>query len=95
MSFTVANTGAVAGKEVPQLYLAFPASADEPPQVLRSFSVVALDAGAQSRVAFTLDARAYSTWDVDAYAWAPARGEFGVNVGASSRDVRLRGTFTV
>lgn len=33
----VQNTGEVYGCDVPQLYLAFPDSAGEPPKVLRNF----------------------------------------------------------
>lgn len=38
VDFTVTNTGEVAGNEVSQLYLGFPESAGEPPQVLRGMS---------------------------------------------------------
>jgi len=34
----IQNTGGVYGCEVPQLYLAFPESAGEPPKVLRDFN---------------------------------------------------------
>jgi len=95
VSCTVTNTGSRAGREVPQLYLSFPAAADEPPWVLRGFDSVELAAGAASPVSFTLTQRDISTWDAGAHAWAPARGDFKVRVGASSRDVRLEGGFTV
>ena len=40
VSFTLENTGKVAGAEVAQLYLGFPASAGEPPRQLKGFSKV-------------------------------------------------------
>jgi hypothetical protein len=40
VSFTLTNTGSVAGAEVAQLYLGFPASAGEPPQQLKGFQKV-------------------------------------------------------
>jgi beta-glucosidase len=43
----------------------------------------------------TLTPRDLSIWDVGAHAWALQRGGFGVAVGASSRDFRLQGTFTI
>jgi beta-glucosidase len=41
--FTIKNTGSVYGAEVAQLYLGFPASAGEPPKVLRGFRKVTCD----------------------------------------------------
>lgn len=57
VTFTVKNTGAFAGAEKPQLYLAYPPAAGEPPKVLRGFEEVILDVGASSRVSMTLSQR--------------------------------------
>jgi len=92
VSLTVANAGAVAGREVAQLYLAFPEAAGEPPLLLRGFHRTALLApGQQERVAFELRERDTSVWDAAEHGWAPVRGTFGLLVGSSSRDLRLRG----
>jgi hypothetical protein len=40
VSFNVTNTGARDGADVPQLYVTYPAAADEPPRQLRFFSKV-------------------------------------------------------
>ena len=94
VAFAVQNTGAAVGKEVAQLYLAFPAAAGEPPLVLRDFAALPLAPGETTNVEFVLDQRAYSVWDEAAYAWKTvAGGEYGVAVGASSRDIRLKGAF--
>ena len=95
VSCTVTNSGARSGREVPQLYVAFPAAAGEPPSQLRGFAAVGLLPGESVTVSFALVPRDVSVWDADAHAWAAVRGDFGVAVGASSRDLRLRGTFTV
>jgi beta-glucosidase len=95
VTFEVKNTGARDGREVPQLYLAFPAAAGEPVRVLRGFASVELAAGASAPVRLELSPRDMSIWDVAAYAWALQRGEFTVSVGASSRDFRLMGSFTL
>jgi len=92
VSFTVTNTGAVAGREVAQLYLAFPAAAGEPPLQLRGFrKTTLLPPGEQERVTMELRPRDTAIWDSAAHDWAPVRGSFGVHVGASSRDIRLEG----
>ena len=69
ISFTVKNSGSVAGAEVPQLYLKFPDSAQEPPKQLKGFTKVKLDAGASTTVTFSLDDRSFSIWDVTTHAW--------------------------
>lgn len=95
VTFTVTNAGARAGKEVPQTYVTFPASAGEPPNQLRGFSTVLLDVGEGVAVAVTLTPRDLSVWDAGVHAWARVSGSFAVHVGASSRDFRLSGSFDV
>jgi beta-glucosidase len=91
---TIGNTGAVAGKEVAQLYVGFPQSAGEPPHQLKGFKKVALEPGQQTEVTFTLDPRSFSYWD-EATGWTIAKGTYQILVGSSSRDIQLVGTYTV
>ncbi|KAF7349862.1 Glycoside hydrolase family 3 protein [Mycena venus] len=93
VSFTVANSGAVAGTEIPQMYLAYPASAGEPKRVLRGFDEVKLGVGASATVTMSLSAREISIWNVVSQAWVRPAGTFTVTVGASIKDIRLTGTF--
>ena len=93
----VANTGKVAGAEVAQLYLTFPASAGEPFKQMKGFQKVTIQPGAKSTVSFTLSDRDLSIWNVDpaARGWKVVSGDFGVSVGASSADIRQTGKFTI
>ena len=90
VTVTVTNNGSVAGAEVPQLYLGFPAHAGEPPQQLRGFAKVALEVGQAVEVTFPLAPRDLSVWDVASHSWmvvqvrAPWRG-VGVAVVARAR----------
>jgi len=95
ISMTLTNTGGVRGAEVAQLYLAFPSSANEPPKVLRRFQKVELAPGESATVTFAplVPADDLAIWDEDAHAYRTVNGEFGVLVGASSRDIRLKATF--
>ncbi|KAH8922233.1 glycoside hydrolase family 3 protein [Atractiella rhizophila] len=93
ISFTIANTGTVAGREVPQVYLAFPSGSGEPPQLLRGFDNVLIAAGAKQQVTISLRKQDLQIWDNSALAWVRPAGTFGVRVGASSRDIRLTGQF--
>lgn len=91
----ISNTGGVAGAEVPQLYLGYPASSGEPPKQLRGFSKLKLEVGASGTATFKLRRRDMSVWDEGSRKWSVPSGEFAVYVGASSRDVRLTGKITV
>ena len=93
VSFTLENTGKVAGAEVVQMYLGFPAVAGEPPRQLKGFQKVVLAPGATQHVKILLTKRDVSIFDVDSHAWKIVPGTFGVFVGSSSRDVRLSGSF--
>jgi len=94
ITFDLKNTGKVNGAEVPQLYLGFPGSAGEPPRVLRGFEKHFLSAGQSRRVEFHLSRQDLSIWSVQRHDWQMVSGIFSVNVGSSSRDIRLRGSLT-
>ncbi|KAJ5913399.1 beta-glucosidase D [Penicillium tannophilum] len=91
----IKNSGTISGAEVPQLYIKYPASAKQPLRQLRGFENVNIAAGKQTQVEFGLRRRDISHWDVAAQKWAVAPGTYTVYVGASSRDLRLHGSFRV
>ncbi|SPO01536.1 probable beta-D-glucoside glucohydrolase [Cephalotrichum gorgonifer] len=93
---TITNSGSVDGAEVAQLYVTLPASAPEaPPKQLRGFAKLPLTAGESGTATFNLRRKDLSFWDTSAKKWVVPEGEFGISVGASSRDIRLEGTITV
>ena len=81
------------GKEVVQLYVSS-ADTSRPPLELKAFEPVELAAGADAEVTFTLGARAFSKWDDEERGFLPIPGEHEIAVGSSSRDLRLRTSFT-
>jgi hypothetical protein len=92
---TVRNTGARAGDEVVQLYLADPvASVTRPVQELRGFARVPLAPGAAMRVSFRVPAELVAFTGPD-LARIVEPGRIDVAIGASSADLRLRGGFTL
>ncbi|KAF9468334.1 glycoside hydrolase family 3 protein [Collybia nuda] len=91
VTFDVKNTGSVAGGEIPQLYLQMPASAEEPPSILKGFTDVQLRPGQQKSLEITLSRYSLSVWDIVDQGWKKPEGTIGVAVGASSRDFRLHG----
>jgi beta-glucosidase len=91
----VTNTGDRAGTATPQVYLRMPSSLDEPPHRLVATTKVPLAAGESRTVTMTLPRSAYSYWDTDAHAWEVADGRYTVDVGSSSRNLPLSGSFQV
>jgi beta-glucosidase len=86
---TVANTGPRAGHEVVQLYVGDrKARVARPPRELKAFTRIHLEPGAGHRVIFTLTPRDLSYWS-SRRRWVLEPGEFSLEVGASSRDIRL------
>jgi beta-glucosidase len=96
VSMTITNTGGREGQEVVQLYVRdLESTVYRPKQELKGFSKVRLAPGEKMTVTFTLGRPAFSFWDVDVHDWRVEAGLFEVRVGASSRDIRLRGTVEV
>jgi beta-glucosidase len=95
-TFTIKNIGAVAGAEAAQLYLRDPeARLQRPEKELKGFVKVSLQPGEAQTVTLTLDQQSLSYYDPAKPGWEAEPGQFEVLVGASSRDIRLRGTFTL
>ncbi|KAI0651725.1 beta-glucosidase [Trametes meyenii] len=92
VSFTLKNTGSKAGTEVPQLYTSPPASAQQAPFNLKGFDSVYLNPGESKTVSFQLSRYDFSVWNVVAQRWDIATGVTGISVGASSRNLKLKGT---
>jgi beta-glucosidase len=89
------NTGRRAGAEIAQMYVGFPAAAQEPPRQLKGFEKVSLKPGESRTVSFSLDRDALSAWDESIHGWKEHAGAYTVEVGRSSRDLALKGTFTI
>ena len=99
VSVQVRNTGARTGSEVVQLYVGSPASAGEPPKVLKDFQKVTVAAGRSTIVHFTLRQSDLAIWDAVTHQPSTVDGAYRVYVGSSSRDIRgqapLRVTHTL
>jgi len=88
---TVRNTGQRAGREVVQLYLEGPdPDPTEPMRVLAAFASVHAEAGARTTAKLTVPARLFQRFDESTRAWVPVPGTYTLQVGRSSRDIRLK-----
>ncbi len=91
----VTNTGGREGAAVAQLYLGYPAAAQEPPKVLRGFEKLRLKPGESKVATMALDRESLAAWDADTNQWKVYPGIYSVMVGSSSREIALKGTFTI
>jgi len=93
-TFQLKNTGSVASDEVPQVYLAAPATkpagADFPVHALAAFDRVHLTPGQSRSVTIHLPPRALQCWSTAANKWVRVLGQRAVLVGPSSRDLPLQ-----
>lgn len=95
VSCTVKNTGERAGDEVVQLYIRDDfSSVTTYERVLRGFERIHLQPGEERTVNFTLTPQDLGLWDKNNL-FTVEPGSFSVMVGASSKDIRLKGSFEV
>ncbi|MEU7021909.1 glycoside hydrolase family 3 C-terminal domain-containing protein [Streptomyces sp. NPDC046203] len=95
VSFTVVNTGARAGTDVPQVYVGpSPDLAglgiDQPRRLLAGYQRLRLAPGERRRITVPVAARTLSSWDEVRHRWTLGTGAREIAVGASARDLVLR-----
>jgi len=96
VSLQVRNSGSRSGAEVVELYVHDGhSSVDRPVQELKGFQRVNLAPGETKTVHFTLDRSAMAYYSAVKKAWVTEPGQFDVLVGSSSRDIRMKGSFTL
>lgn len=93
----VTNTGAVPGREVVQVYVGrTESSVMRPPRELKAFATTPeLQPSATHRVTVSIQRAALAHWDVRVDRWIVEGGAWDVEIGASSRDIRLESSVTV
>ncbi|MGH9078913.1 MAG: glycoside hydrolase family 3 C-terminal domain-containing protein, partial [Acidimicrobiales bacterium] len=87
LTVRLTNRGGVAGTDVPQAYLTYPAAAGEPPAQLVAFAPVTLAPGESRTVTLSVPSSAF-----EAYlngAWSIPPGTYVLSVGESSADLPL------
>ncbi|WP_322151710.1 glycoside hydrolase family 3 C-terminal domain-containing protein [Paratractidigestivibacter sp.] len=90
VTFTVTNTGKVAGAEVAQVYVAKPEhEVFRAAQELAGFARIELAPGESKVVTIPLTSRSFAYFNTQTNAWETEGGEYELRVSASSRDVRL------
>ena len=90
-SVKIRNTGQRQGAEVVQVYVHDGhAKIDRPEHELKAFSRVELKPGENQTIQFSLNNSAFEYWSPQTREWTLDPGTFEIQIGASSRDIRLK-----
>lgn len=90
VSAVIKNTGVVSGEEIVQLYVSDKVSSvPRPLRELKGFKRVSLKPGESKKVEFSLGNEAFAFWSPTSKQWTVEPGEFSIEMGASSRDLKL------
>ncbi len=96
ISLDITNTGSVDGDEVVQLYVRdIESSVIQPKKELRGFERVRIAAGETKTVSLRLSNKDFNYWNENMDNFDIEVGEFEIQVGASSRDIKLQSTLRV
>jgi beta-glucosidase len=96
ISLDVANTGNMAGEEIVQVYIGYEGSGvDRPVKELKAFGKVHLNPGERKALALEVEARDLAYYNPDASRWEVEDIQYTVQIGASSRDIRLTDSFRI
>ena len=90
VSITVKNTGAVAGKEIAQVYVQAPKGRlEKPAQELKAFAKTReLQPGESQTLTMTIPVRDLASFDEAGSQWLAETGTYTFRIGASSRDIK-------
>ncbi len=95
VTFTVRNTGSVAGTEIAQVYVQLPTASGENFRRLVAWQRVPLAPGESKEVTLKVDPLFVSVFDTVTDNWKLLTGEYTVSVGSSSRDLPLTAKVTL
>ncbi|WP_216643141.1 beta-glucosidase [Pseudoduganella dura] len=95
-TFTVTNSGRMAGFEVAQLYVRpVSATGDRPVKELKGFAKVFLQPGESKQVTIPVDGRSLAYFTQKTVSWNVDAGKYRIQVGRSSADLPLSEVLTV
>lgn len=96
VSFKVKNTGKVSGKEICQIYVSKNESKIfRPVRELKGFEKISLEPGEEKTVTVELTPRSFTYYNVKIGDFTIEPGEYFIEVGASSRDIKLSSSIII
>lgn len=96
VSLDVENAGDYDGDEVVQVYIKdIEYTFTQPKKELRAFKRIHIPEGETRRVSFELDKKDFAFWHPGMNSWAVEPGNFEIQIGSSSEDIRLKKTIEI
>ncbi len=96
IQFSVKNTGRMKGDEVAQVYVhEVNADMKVPVNQLKRFRRITLDPGESKTISFTIPASEFSFYSTETNGFKIEPGNWEIQVGSSSKDIRLKKTITI
>jgi len=97
VSVEVTNTGKTEGKEVVQVYVGKPdGKLQKPEEELVAFGKTkSLQPGKSEKLTFAINAESLASFDAENSSWLVEAGDYSVNIGASSTDIKETAHFAV
>jgi beta-glucosidase len=96
IQFEIQNTGQVKGDEVAQVYVHdADASLKVPINQLKRFQRIVLNPGEQRTLTFKIPASEFSFYDIKTNGFKTETGQWEIQIGSSSKDIRLKKLFTI
>ena len=96
ISFTLINTGNILGSEIVQIYVGNKTKAHFfASHELKAFEKITLKANESKVIHMSLDPSVFEYFDLSLQRFVCAEGEYELQVGSSSRDIRLAMTFNL
>ncbi|TDZ38822.1 Beta-glucosidase [Colletotrichum spinosum] len=92
---SLSNKGVYDAKEVVQLYVGYPETAEEPPKLLKAFSKVQVAAGSNETVVLSVKKSDLEIWDPATKAQKLVEGVYDLKLGFSAGDIRLEQALTI
>ncbi len=96
VTLSVKNTGPRPGAEIVEMYIRDPHSkVDRPIRELKGFRRVQLNPGEAKLVHFSVPREALAYWSPETKGWVADPGKFEIQIGSSSREIKLRQVLTL
>jgi beta-glucosidase len=96
IQFTIQNAGEIKGDEVAQIYVhSIDASKKIPINQLKRFRRITLAPGESKTLTFKIPASELSFYDTETNDFKTEPGKWEIQIGSSSKDIRLKKTFTI
>ncbi|MEL7122640.1 MAG: glycoside hydrolase family 3 C-terminal domain-containing protein [Bacteroidota bacterium] len=96
LNITIQNSSNVNGDEVVQVYIKDKESTyQQATKKLKAFKRINIDGNDSKEVKFSLSADDFSFWNPKSKSWEIEKGEFEIQIGSSSQDIRMTHTIHV